>query len=84
MTWRELNPATTSTPSVNFCNFSDLGYPLVMCWIILALRFTLERGVFRAIGISAGITIQGDIVRWCCDVQGCKVEIRSIYTYSLY
>ena len=55
VTWSELNPETTSTPSVKFCNFYDLGYPLLMCWLILAARFVLERRVFRAIGISAGL-----------------------------
>ena len=55
VTWAELDPRTTSTPHVNFCNFRDLGYPLIMCWLLLAFRFALERSVFRAIGISMGL-----------------------------
>ena len=97
MTWSELNQETTSTPSVKFCNFYDLGYPLVMCWLILAVRFTLERGVFRAIGVSAGITTQGD--RWRQVVvlrfsRHCReisregsftvwVEIRGVYLFTM-
>ena len=41
VTWSELNQETTSTPSVKFCNFYDLGYPLLMCWIILGVRTVL-------------------------------------------
>ena len=42
VTWSELNPATTSTPSVKFCNFYDLAYPLFIGgWVILALRTAL-------------------------------------------
>ena len=26
-----------------------------MCWVLLAVRFTLEKSVFRAIGISMGL-----------------------------
>ena len=55
VTWAELDPRTTSTPYVHFCNFRDLGYPLIMCWMLLAFRFTLERSVFRAVGISMGL-----------------------------
>ena len=55
VTWAELDPRTTSTPYVHFCNFGDLGYPLIMCWVLLAVRFTLEKSVFRAIGISMGL-----------------------------
>ena len=61
VTWSELNPETTSTPSVKFCKFYDLGYPLVLAWIILAVRTALERSVFRAIGISAGLSGKGSM-----------------------
>ena len=55
VTWAELDPKTTSAPDVHFCNFRDLLYPLFLCWVLLAVRFTLERSVFRAVGISAGL-----------------------------
>ena len=41
VTWSELNQETTSTPSVKFCNFYDLGYPLLFAWIILGVRTVL-------------------------------------------
>ena len=55
VTWSMLNPETTPTPSVHFCNFRDLGFPLVACWVMLAIKFVFENIVFRAVGKLAGL-----------------------------
>jgi hypothetical protein len=55
LTWADINPETTPTPHINYCNFCDLGYPLLMAWVVLAIKFVVETKVFRAIGRSIGM-----------------------------
>ncbi len=55
VTWDELEPETTSNPNVNFRRFRDLGYPLMMVWVVLAVKYACEKKVFRAIGVALGL-----------------------------
>ena len=55
VTWALLDERTSPIQSVRFCQYRDLGFPLLMCWAMLAVKFVFENVVFRAVGKYAGL-----------------------------
>ena len=59
VTWNSFNhPHTVNTRTFNpeqFAQFSDLWYPVPMAFIVIILRWVVERGIFKPVGIRLGL-----------------------------
>jgi len=54
VTWKDVQTETSYT-GVSYADFSHLGYPLVIGWLLVVLRLAIEHLVFRPLGRKIGI-----------------------------
>jgi hypothetical protein len=55
VTWDDINPETTTMTGINPCNFRDLGYSLLLAWVMLGIKLLFEKKIFRSFGLWLGM-----------------------------
>ena len=50
VTWKTIE--VSDEGPIKYANFKDLGYPLMLAWVVLLMKFVFEKRLFRMLGVA--------------------------------